>query len=58
MKAKASKDEESKVRNFEKLNDIEQERANLPLRTPELRRIGNEALREILLCILATLFQS
>ena len=31
----------------EKLNDIEQERANLPLRTPELRRIGNEALREI-----------
>ena len=31
----------------EKLNDIEQERANLPLRTPELRRIANEALREI-----------
>jgi hypothetical protein len=31
----------------EKLNDIEQERANLPLRTPELRRISNEALREI-----------
>jgi hypothetical protein len=31
----------------EKLNDIEQERGNLPLRTPELRRIANEALREI-----------
>ncbi|MDB3898534.1 BREX system P-loop protein BrxC [Gammaproteobacteria bacterium] len=31
----------------EKLNDIEQERANLPLRTPDLRRINNEALREI-----------
>jgi hypothetical protein len=31
----------------EKLNDIEQERANLPLRTPELRRISNESLREI-----------
>ncbi len=30
----------------EKLNDIEQERANIPLRSNELRRIQNEALRE------------
>jgi hypothetical protein len=30
----------------EKLNDIEQERANIPLRSIELRRIQNEALRE------------
>ena len=31
----------------EKLNDIEQERAGLPLRTVETRRIQNEALREL-----------
>lgn len=31
----------------EKLNDIEQERAQLPLRSAETRRIFNEALREI-----------
>lgn len=30
----------------EKLNDIEQERATIPLRTVELRRIQNEALKE------------
>jgi len=30
----------------EKLNDIEQERATIPLRAVELRRIKNEALRE------------
>ena len=30
----------------EKLNDIEQERATIPLRAVELRRIQNEALRE------------
>ena len=32
----------------EKLNDIEQERAQIPLRTVETRRIHNEALREAL----------
>lgn len=32
----------------EKLNDIEQERAQLPLRSAETRRIFNEALREAL----------
>lgn len=31
----------------EKLNDIEQERAQLPLRTADTRRIFNEALREV-----------
>jgi hypothetical protein len=31
----------------EKLNDIEQERATLPLRSVELRRIQNEALKEV-----------
>lgn len=31
----------------EKLNDIDQERAQLPLRTIEVRRIENEALREV-----------
>ncbi len=31
----------------EKLNDIEQERAQLPLRTTDLRRISSEALREV-----------
>ena len=31
----------------EKLNDIEQERARLPLRTADTRRIFNEALREV-----------
>ena len=31
----------------EKLNDIEQERATIPLRPVELRRIQNEALKEI-----------
>ena len=30
----------------EKLNDIDQERANIPLRSIETRRIQNEALRE------------
>lgn len=30
----------------EKLNDIDQERAQIPLRTTEIRRIFNEALRE------------
>jgi len=31
----------------EKLNDIEQQRAQLPLRTPDLRRIFSEALRAL-----------
>jgi len=31
----------------EKLNDIEQERAQLPLRSIEIRRIQNEALRQV-----------
>ena len=31
----------------EKLNDIEQERAQLPLRTADTRRLFNEALREV-----------
>jgi len=31
----------------EKLNDIEQERAQVPLRSADLRRISNEALREV-----------
>ncbi|WP_295392468.1 BREX system P-loop protein BrxC [uncultured Thiodictyon sp.] len=31
----------------EKLNDIEQERAQLPLRSSDLRRIASEALREV-----------
>lgn len=31
----------------EKLNDIEQERATIPLRSVELRRIQNEALKEV-----------
>ncbi len=31
----------------EKLNDIEQERAQLPLRSTDLRRISSEALREV-----------
>jgi hypothetical protein len=31
----------------EKLNDIEQERAQITLRTPDMRRIFNEALRDV-----------
>lgn len=31
----------------EKLNDIEQERANIPPRTPDLRRIRSRAMREL-----------
>ncbi|RLJ64760.1 BREX system P-loop protein BrxC [Sulfurisoma sediminicola] len=31
----------------EKLRDIEQERGNIPLRSVDIRRIGNEALREV-----------